>query len=102
MLVVCFSIFFSPFNRITYKLEAFNEFFSFLPVDNKHILTEQKNNETKNIVKMSFGDKARLITNIFPNEQLKKLVEKGEKRLIRELDIFRIAKELDILLECYH
>ena len=85
--MLVFSYFLKPYTHISYKIEAFNEFFQAKSED-KNIV----NKDNKAIV--SFRQKVMLILNICPNKKLKRFMLKGDRRLYKELDTCRIIKEI--------
>ena len=90
LIVLVFSFFFKPYTHISFKIEAFNEFFKVKSEDERLVV--------KNKAKIGFCEKMKLILK-FGNIKTKRLMLKGDRRLLKEMDLCRIIKEVEKLTE---
>jgi hypothetical protein len=90
LLVLVFSFFFKPYTLYTFRAEAINTFFT-IETEDKSLVKD------KNKLNLSFCNMFRIIFGICPNKKLKRLLEndyKGDKRILKELDMVRIVNEI--------
>ena len=90
LLVLIAGFIFKPYTFLSFREEAFNEFFT-IETKDKKLLTEN------NKVHVSWFNKARLVLGLCPNSKLRRLLSrngKGENRLLRELDMCRIVNDI--------
>ena len=89
LIVLVFSFFFRPYTHISFQIEAFNEFFK--------VKSEDQNLVKKDKAKIGFCEKMKLILHVGANIKTKRLMLKGERRLLKELDMCRIIKDVEKL-----
>lgn len=68
-------------------MNAFDEFFTFHCSNKKYITKDGK-------TKISFCDKVKLISKCYIDDNLQRLIEKGDRRLVKELDMCRILTDI--------
>ena len=90
--MLVFGYFFKPYTLLTFRAEAINTFFT-IKSEDKSLIKDD------NQLRLSFSNKVRAIF-LCPNTKLKRLLEndyKGHHRILKELDMVRIVKDIKFL-----
>ena len=83
-----FGIIISYYAEISFMIVAINDMYVIKSEDAS--LSFKQGDQQK--LKVGFVDKLKLITNCRPNQKMKRMLEKGYKRLAFELDLMDIIK----------
>ena len=89
LLVLFCSFFFKPYAMYTFKADAINSFFK-IKSNDKSLVHDNK-------LKLSFCNKFRIMFGLCPSSKLKRVLYsgyKGQRRILKELDIVRIVNEI--------
>lgn len=77
----------SPYSEMSFFISAINEMYSIRSNDKSvHINCSHK-------MHIGFCSKVKLILNCCPNKKMKRLIEKGQEKFERELDLLSLFKQ---------